>query len=236
MVNAMRGARRRMLVLLNNQLFGTETHPVLAQWITGDLNAQVGIDLSGVGLQRAIAYVTVLLTVLARREGRLSRRWRFVVVDEAQYFSSGLGEGVSPLEEAVRVGRNYGILFIAITQNDRYLEAFRDVFKVVIDFNRSSQPRRARFIAYPTNPALAGNALSRTAEDMPVVKDFVNVDPGLLDGLRRRGVDWLDCLRKCNADWSPRRLSVVRVVRTGAIEVKDLRARSPCLWECLGGG
>ncbi|WP_243681603.1 hypothetical protein [Vulcanisaeta souniana] len=75
-----------------------EDPPVLGgDWLDGKLNAQLGIRLrGGFSLKQVLLYVTTLLTIMARREVEAGD-WRFVVVDEAQYFAGV--EGISPLEE-----------------------------------------------------------------------------------------------------------------------------------------
>ena len=239
---ALRGARRRLHELANNTLFARSTHPILRAWLDGGLNAQVGIRLRGYTLKRALLYVTTLLTVMARREVE-PVGWRFVVVDEAQYFAGV--EGISPLEEAVRVGRNYGYLFIAITQNPQAIPArLMDVFKVVIDFRRSFTPRRAMVEAYITNPELMGLVKFVKANEEPVYRDFVEVDVRGLERLRRGGVDWLECLARAGLDRGVvRRLiyyraCVARGSRGNCLRWEDrIRDLSdyPTLWGCLGG-
>ena len=225
--NALKGARRRLNVLLNNLLFSRHTHPILRNWINGGLKAQVGIRLRGLGLYPAIMYVTFLLTILARYEANVAY-WRFVVIDEAQYFAQG--EGITPLEEAVRVARNYKVLFIAITQNIKAIpERLLDVFKILIDFNQSSTPRRARVLAYPTSLKWAGLANTKAPVEMPVFQDWVSVDPGMLDSLKRSSVTWGRCLEKCGVE-----LNVRSMVVKGSI-VRDLAGLSSCVWDCLSG-
>ena len=223
--NALRGARRRLNVLLNNLLFARVTHPVLGSWLNGGLKAQVGVRLRDVGLHPAIMYVTLLLTILARY-GSSPNYWRFIVIDEAQYFTQG--GGISPLEEAVRVGRNYRVLFIAVTQNPRAIpERLLDVFKVIVDFNKSSTPRRGRVTAYPTTPKWAGLVNPRSPIDVPVYEDWLEVDPNALSSLKRNNVNWVDCLNECGVD-----LSIRNQVVRGSV-VRDLAGLSSCVWDCL---
>ncbi|BDR92266.1 hypothetical protein [Vulcanisaeta souniana] len=230
---ALRGARRRLNELANNILFARRTHPVLGDWLDGKLNAQLGIRLRGFSLKQVLLYVTTLLTIMARREVEAGD-WRFVVVDEAQYFAGV--EGISPLEEAVRIARNYGFLFIAITQNARAIpERMMDVFKVIVDFRRSSTPRKALVEVYVTDPELARLARVSRADEEPVLRDFVDVDVRSLNALKRRGVDWFECLSRANLEDSIKRRYIYYKARVAGKWVDRIRDLSdyPELWDCM---
>ena len=241
---ALRGARRRLNELANNILFAKTTHPILDAWLRGELKAQVGVRLRGFSLKQALLYVTSLLTIMARREVE-SSTWRLVVVDEAQYFAGV--EGISPLEEAVRIGRNYGYLFIAITQNPQAIpQRLMDVFKIIVDFRKSFHPRKAAVETYITNPDLMNLVKFTKANEEPVYRDTVEVDIKAMVNARRRAVEWFDCLRRASesgVDPSIIKRSIYARVCTarnpkGCIRWEDrIRDLSdfPSLWNCLAG-
>ena len=137
--NARKAVLRR-IKQFNNLLWATRTHGLLKAWLLGGLNGSIGIDLSGVSLPEAIAYVYALLAIVAR--GRVVKP-SIIVVDEAHYFMRIEG---SLFEEAVRVARNLGINIIAITQG------FSDV-----EDRRSLLELFKTFIIFPTVPMLYGN-------------------------------------------------------------------------------
>ncbi|WP_054856105.1 hypothetical protein [Vulcanisaeta sp. JCM 16161] len=179
--------------------------------------------------------MTTLLTIMARREVEASG-WRFVVVDEAQYFAGV--EGISPLEEAVRLARNYGYLFIAITQNEKAIpERLLDVFKAVVNFRKSSTPRRALVEVFVTEPGLARLARVTRADEEPVLRDWVEVDVNALNSLRRSGVDWFECLRRAGLNDSIRKRYIYYKARVGGRWVDRIRDLGdyPELWDCLAG-
>ena len=238
---ALRGARRRLNELANNVLFARTTHPILDAWLKGELKAQVGVRLRGFSLRQVLLYVTSLLTIMARREVE-SSVWRLVVVDEAQYFA-GI-EGISPLEEAVRIGRNYGYLFIAITQNPQAIpQRLMDVFKVIVNFRKSFHPRKAAVETYITNPDLMGLVKFTKADEEPVYRDMVEVDIKAMVNSRRRAVEWFDCLRRAGLEPSiTKRYIYYKACAArnpkGCVKwedrVKDL-SDFPSLWNCLAG-
>jgi len=137
--NARKAVLRR-IKQFNNLLWATRTHGLLKAWFEGRLNGSIGIDLSGVSLPEAIAYVYALLAIIAR--GRVVKP-AIIVIDEAHYFMRIEG---SLFEEAVRVARNLGINIIAITQGFSDVESrpsLLELFKT--------------FVIFPTVPMLYGN-------------------------------------------------------------------------------
>ena len=239
---ALRGARRRLHELANNMLFATRTHPVLRAWLDGGLRAQVGVRLRGFSLRQILLYVTTILTIMARRVSE-AIGWRLVVIDEAQYYAGA--EGISPLEEAVRIGRNYGYLYIAITQDASAIpERLRGLFKVVVDFERSNTPFKALVEARVTRPELAVRAIPGRADEAPRVRDFVTVDPNALRAFVRSGVDWFDCLKRAGLVESSivgRYVYYKACVNRGSRgclkwvdRVRDLSSFE-ALWDCLAG-
>jgi len=137
--NARKAVLRR-IKQFNNLLWATRTHGLFKAWLLGRLNGSIAIDLSGVSLPEAIAYVYALLAIVAR--GRVVKP-SIIVVDEAHYFMRIEG---SLFEEAVRVARNLGINIIAITQGFSDVESrpsLLELFKT--------------FIIFPTVPMLYSN-------------------------------------------------------------------------------
>jgi hypothetical protein len=128
--NARKAVLRR-IKQFNNLLWATRTHGLFKAWLLGRLNGSIGIDLSGVSLPEAVAYVYTLLAIIAR--GRVVKP-AIVVIDEAHYFMRIEG---SLFEEAVRVARNLGINIIAITQGFSDVESrpsLLELFKTFIIF------------------------------------------------------------------------------------------------------
>jgi hypothetical protein len=118
----------------NNLMWARRTHGLLKAWLEGRLDGSLAIDLSRVSLPEATAYVYALLAILAR-----SRRVKgpmIVVIDEAQYYAkASLYGGLSLLEEALRVSRNYNTYFIAMTQSPKGLRGLLEIFKIFVIFN-----------------------------------------------------------------------------------------------------
>jgi len=130
-----RKAVERRIKLFNNLMWARRTHVLLRAWLEGRLDGSLAIDLSRVPLSEAIAYVYALLAILAR--SRTIKGPMIVVIDEAQYYAkASLYGGLSLLEEAIRVSRNFGIYFIAMTQSPEGLpRSLFDIFKIYIVFN-----------------------------------------------------------------------------------------------------
>jgi hypothetical protein len=130
-----RKAVARRINLFNNLMWARRTHGLLRAWLTGSLDGSLAIDLSRVPLPNAIAYVYALLAILAR--GRGVKGPIIVVIDEAQYYAkASLYGGLSLLEEALRVSRNFNIYFIAMTQSPEGLpRSLLDIFKIYVIFN-----------------------------------------------------------------------------------------------------
>ena len=224
--NALKALVRRMEALFNNPLYSIKTHPVLARWLEGRLRGQVGVRLRGLGLYPAVAYTNILLTIVARHEFQGPIPWRFIVVDEAQYYAPRRLEGLWPFEEAVRVGRNFKTLFIAITQNPGALsERVLDVFKIHVDFSASGNVARSAKVAITaTEPGLVAEAPVKGPYDTPILTRRVVADPGALKA--RPAVTYSSCVGKCGQP--PR-----AIVKGGV--VRDLASANPCLWACLSG-
>jgi hypothetical protein len=125
----------RRIDLFNNLMWARRTHGLLRAWLAGSLDGSLAIDLSRVPLPEAIAYVYAFLAILAR--GRGVKGPIIVVIDEAQYFAkASLYGGLSLLEEALRVSRNFNIYFIAMTQSPEGLpRGLLDIFKIYVVFN-----------------------------------------------------------------------------------------------------
>jgi hypothetical protein len=130
-----RKAVERRIKLFNNLMWARRTHGLLKAWLEGRLEGSLAIDLSRVPLPEANAYVYALLAILAR--SHVIKGPMIVVIDEAQYFAkASLYGGLSLLEEALRVSRNFGIYFIAMTQSPEGLpRGLLDIFKIYVVFN-----------------------------------------------------------------------------------------------------
>ena len=130
-----RKAVERRIKLFNNLMWARRTHGLLRAWLEGRLDGSLAIDLSRVPLPEANAYVYALLAILARSHA--IKGPMIVVIDEAQYFAkASLYGGLSLLEEALRVSRNFGIYFIAMTQSPEGLpRSLLDIFKIYVIFN-----------------------------------------------------------------------------------------------------
>ena len=130
-----RKAVERRIKLFNNLMWARRTHVLLRAWLEGRLDGSLAIDVSRVPLPEANAYVYALLAILAR--SRAIKGPMIVVIDEAQYYAkASLYGGLSLLEEALRVSRNFGIYFIAMTQSPEGLpRSLLDIFKVYVVFN-----------------------------------------------------------------------------------------------------
>jgi hypothetical protein len=130
-----RKAVERRIKLFNNLMWARRTHGLLKAWLEGRRDGPLAIDLSRVPLPEAIAYVYALLAILARSHA--IKGPMIVVIDEAQYYAkASLYGGLSLLEEALRVSRNFNIYFIAMTQSPEGLpRSLLDIFKVYVVFN-----------------------------------------------------------------------------------------------------
>lgn len=130
-----RKAVERRIGLFNDLLFARRTHGLLKAWLEGRLNASLAIDVSRVPLPKANAYVYALLAILARSHA--VKGPMIIVIDEAQYYATvGFRGGLSLLEEAIRVSRNFGTYYIAMTQDPEGLpKRLVKVFKVYVIFN-----------------------------------------------------------------------------------------------------
>jgi len=129
-----RKAVERRMHLFNNLMWARRTHGLLKAWLEGRLNGSLAIDLSRVPLPSANAYVYALLAILARGHG--VKGPMIVVIDEAQYYAKAtLMGGLSLLEEALRVSRNFGIYYIAMTQSPKGLRGLLEIFKIFVVFN-----------------------------------------------------------------------------------------------------
>jgi energy-coupling factor transporter ATP-binding protein EcfA2 len=130
-----RKAVERRIKLFNNLMWARRTHGLLRAWLEGRLDGSLAIDLSRVPLPEANAYVYALLAILARSHA--IKGPMIVVIDEAQYYAkASLYGGLSLLEEALRVSRNFGIYFIAMTQSPEGLpRGLLDIFKIYVVFN-----------------------------------------------------------------------------------------------------
>jgi hypothetical protein len=129
-----RKAVERRIDDFNNLMWARRTHGLLKAWLEGRLEGSLAIDLSRVSLPEATAYVYALLAILAR--GRGVKGPMIVVIDEAQYYAkASLYGGLSLLEEALRVSRNYNTFFIAMTQSPKGLRGLLEIFKIFVIFN-----------------------------------------------------------------------------------------------------
>jgi len=130
-----RKAVERRIDLFNNLMWARRTHGLLKAWLEGRLDGTLAIDLSRIPLPNANAYVYALLAILARSHN--VKGPMVVVIDEAQYFAkASLYGGLSLLEEALRVSRNFNIYFIAMTQSPEGLpRGLLDIFKIYVIFN-----------------------------------------------------------------------------------------------------
>jgi len=130
-----RKAVERRIQLFNNLMWARRTHSLLKAWLEGRLEGSLAIDLSRIPLPNANAYVYALLAILAR--SHVVKGPMIVVIDEAQYFAkASLYGGLSLLEEALRVSRNFNIYFIAMTQSPEGLpRSLLDIFKIYVIFN-----------------------------------------------------------------------------------------------------
>ena len=130
-----RKAVERRIKLFNNLMWARRTHGLLKAWLEGRLDGSLAIDVSRVPLSEAIAYVYALLAILAR--SRAIKGPMIVVIDEAQYYAkASLYGGLSLLEEAIRVSRNFDIYFIAMSQSPEGIpRSLFDIFKIYIVFN-----------------------------------------------------------------------------------------------------
>jgi hypothetical protein len=140
--NARKAVARRLRIF-NNLLWATRTHGLLKAWLLGRLNGSIGIDLSGVSLPAAIAYVYAMLAIVAR--GRAVKP-SIIVVDEAHYF---MRVENSLFEEAVRVARNLGINIIAITQGFSDVASrpsLLELFKTFIIFPTITVPNSSNLL------------------------------------------------------------------------------------------
>ena len=195
--NARKAVSRR-IELFDNLLWAGRTHSLLKAWFEGRLNGSLSIDLSGVSLPEAIAYVYALLAIIAR--GRVVKP-SIVVIDEAHYFMRIEG---SLFEEAVRVARNLGINIIAITQGFSDVEdrqSLLELFKVFIIFptitmlyngNRMlfdikptafTEPHTGYVIILATNAEFHRKFLPPNARNGPVLSTVIKVDPSRLKPL-----------------------------------------------------
>jgi len=203
--NARKGVLRRMRVLYGNLLYSRETHPVLKAWLEGKLKGSIGIRLAGLGMDRIIAYVNMLLTILSR--GRLPATGDIIVVDEAHLFMRGIGTGISTLEEAIRLGRNYRRLYIAITQHGAdFPENVVSLFKVVVDFNSIRDPWRAVFRVRITNPNLLMKlpVKSDMLNKPPVHEGLVAINPKELKG-KKGATTWSEVINACKSTFKVKR-------------------------------
>ncbi len=130
-----RKAVERRIKLFNNLMWARRTHGLLKAWLEGRLDGSLAIDMSRVPLSEAIAYVYALLAILAR--SRAIKGPMIVVIDEAQYYAkASLYGGLSLLEEAIRVSRNFDIYFIAMSQSPEGIpRSLFDIFKIYVVFN-----------------------------------------------------------------------------------------------------
>jgi hypothetical protein len=195
--NARKAVARR-IELFDNLLWAGRTHSLLKAWFEGRLNGSLSIDLSGVSLPEAIAYVYALLAIIAR--GRVVKP-SIVVIDEAHYFMRIEG---SLFEEAVRVARNLGINIIAITQGFSDVEdrqSLLELFKVFIIFptitmlyngNRMlfdikptafTEPHTGYVVILATNAEFHRKFLPPNARNGPVLSTVIKVDPSRLKPL-----------------------------------------------------
>jgi hypothetical protein len=195
--NARKAVSRR-IELFDNLLWAGRTHSLLKAWFEGRLNGSLSIDLSGVSLPEAIAYVYALLAIIAR--GRVVKP-SIVVIDEAHYFMRIEG---SLFEEAVRVARNLGINIIAITQGFSDVEdrqSLLELFKVFIIFptitmlyngNRMlfdikptafTEPHTGYVVILATNAEFYRKFLPPNARNGPVLSTVIKVDPSRLKPL-----------------------------------------------------
>ncbi|MGC9136353.1 hypothetical protein [Caldivirga sp.] len=223
--NALKALIRRVEALLNNPLYSLVTHPILANWLNGELKAQIGVRLRGLGLYPTVAYTNILLTILARHEFK-ALDWRFIIIDEAQYYAPRRSDGLHPFEEAVRVARNFKTLFIAITQNPNALsERVLDVFKITVDFSASgNRPRSAKVTLTATEPGLAAKAPVKAPFDAPILTFTITANP--LELKPRNAVTYTGCVSKCGPP--------PRLIAKGGL-ARDLTTINPCLWNCLTG-
>jgi len=192
--NARKAVLRR-IKQFNNLLWATRTHGLFKAWLLGGLNGSIGIDLSGVSLPEAVAYVYTLLAIIAR--GRVVKP-SIVVVDEAHYFMRIEG---SLFEEAVRVARNLGINIIAITQGFSDVEDRRsllELFKTFIIFptvpmlynsgrmlfdikpTAFTEPHTGLVVILATNAEFHRRFLPPNARGGPVLSTTIRVEPGRL--------------------------------------------------------
>ena len=191
--NARKAVLRR-ISLFNNLLWATRTHGLLKAWFEGRLNGSLSIDLSGVSLPEAVAYVYALLAIIAR--GRAVKP-SIIVVDEAHYFMRIEG---SLFEEAVRVARNLGINIIAITQGFSDVEdrgSLLELFKTFVIFptvpmlynggrvpfevkpTAFTEPHTAFVVILATNADFHRRYLAN-ARGGPVLSTTIRVEPGRL--------------------------------------------------------
>ncbi len=142
-----RKAVERRIDLFNNLLFARRTHGLLKAWLEGRLNASLAIDVSRVPLPKANAYVYALLAVLARSRVKGPM---IVVIDEAQYYATvGFRGGLSLLEEAIRVSRNFETYYIAMTQDPEGLpKRLVKVFKVYVIFNITNRKETSELLGF----------------------------------------------------------------------------------------
>jgi hypothetical protein len=193
--NARKAVSRR-IELFDNLLWAGRTHSLLKAWFEGRLNGSLSIDLSGVSLPEAIAYVYALLAIIAR--GRVVKP-SIVVIDEAHYFMRIEG---SLFEEAVRVARNLGINIIAITQGFSDVESrpsLLELFKTFIIFptvtmlfsNGSrmlfdikpttfTEPHTGLVIILATNAEFHRRFIPPNARGGPVLSTTIRVEPSRL--------------------------------------------------------
>jgi len=191
--NARKAVVRRVR-FFNNLLWATRTHGLLKAWLLGRLNGSISIDLSGVSLPEAVAYVYALLAIIAR--GRVVKP-SIVVIDEAHYF---MRIENSMFEEAVRVARNLGINIIAITQGFSDVEdrqSLLELFKTFVIFptitmlyngNRMlfdikptafTEPHTAFVVILATNAEFHRKFIASTRNG-PVLSTVIKVEPSRL--------------------------------------------------------
>jgi len=195
--NARKAVLRR-IKQFNNLLWATRTHGLLKAWLLGRLNGSIAIDLSGVSLPEAVAYVYTLLAIIAR--GRVVKP-SIIVVDEAHYF---MRIENSLFEEAVRVARNLGINIIAITQGFSDVESrpsLLELFKTFIIFptvpmlynggrmlfdvkpTTFTEPHVGLVVILATNAEFHRRFLPPNARGGPVLSTTIRVEPGRLKPL-----------------------------------------------------
>lgn len=215
-----RNARTLLSKLANNILFSRQTHPALKDWLDGKTNTQIGIRLVGFKSEQIRLYVNTLLKIISLYGGRTSGEYLVILDGDPQYFTDTLIK-LSPF--ITYLSKSYGLRLIVSTQD--IPEDLRSHFNIIVDFNKGREPGKALVEIYPGSMRKSVNVSEINEES--VVKDYLEVELGSIDNLKRSGVDWFTCLSKAGLNESA-------LIKGSRRTYRDL-INYKVLWDCLSG-